>query len=182
MKKIIIAATLLLPTINPLSPSNLAEASENTVAQKDLKLPDLSNAQFIEQFNISRFNYYGISFKDNKNNIVKKWGLPNNSLKVVKTYGPSENLFYGKKNNVILNTRKRYHNVNPFLMSISIKEKNSGQRFSKLYPLYKDKVSKIKKGNKIFLTNELSSITFEKKHKTYYATELTFYSVNTILE
>ncbi|MCG7421236.1 hypothetical protein MHJ97_12605, partial [Macrococcus epidermidis] len=136
MKKLLILATLLLTTNYIISPSNLVEASENTVAQKDLKLPDLSNAQFIEQFNISSFNYYGISFKDNKKNIIKKWGSPNKLLKVGKTYGPSENLYYGNKNNVILNTQKRYHNVIPFLMSISIKEKNSGQRFSKLYPLY----------------------------------------------
>ncbi|MGK0555411.1 hypothetical protein [Macrococcus capreoli] len=186
MKKMIIVSTLLisctLPQITNTNSLN-AEASVYKMSEKTLKISNLVDEEIITNLNEHNYNYYGITTNTTKKDLVNKWGLPKKIIKDQQHKRLDEKFIYGKNSNVIVTIRSHSDVKNSGkVLALKIIDKNSNIKFKDIYPSYKENFHKIKDKNKLYLTNDLISIKFEKKYKTYYATELNYKSGTTILE
>ncbi|QYA46074.1 hypothetical protein KYI13_12335 (plasmid) [Macrococcoides bohemicum] len=184
MKKRIFTTTILLSFLfSNIIISDSVEASRTNFAEENLKLPDLSNKKIIDSFYNHSFKYRGITTDYSKKYLLNKWGNANEVQKSKVNKIISENFIYGKNKNVVINVVSNSEIVNSSkVLSMTINDKNSNYKFSELYPLYKDNFQKVQRNNKIYLSNDYFSITFEKKYKTYYATKLSYYSYSSFLE
>lgn len=184
-KKIIILTTFVICVIPQVISINSfdAEASTLKMSNKILNLPNLSNKNTIERLNKHKYSYYGITTNMSKKELFNKWGEPNKITKKIKYKKMEEELFYGNKNNVIITVRSHIDDKKSGkILSLKVKDNSFSIKLKDIYPLYQNNFKKVKFKNKVYLTNDLVTLTFEKKYKTYYATELSYNAGSTILE
>jgi len=176
MKKIkIILVSISVLIIMILGTISEANAKQLNMANKDLKLPNLTNSKTVIEINNHTYSYYGVNFITSKSNVIKKWGTP----KLTKTEKYKRTSYiYGKNNNVTLN----YQYNNSRVRMINIKDKSTKYEYSKIYPLYDKEFKTVTKNGKKYFGNGYVNITFEKIKGKYYATEFLYLSYTNDLE
>lgn len=173
IKFILVSISVLLIMI--LGTVSEANAKQLNMANKDLKLPNLTNSKTVIAINNHTYSYYGVNFLMSKSNVIKKWGAPKltKSGKNLRT-----SYIYGKNNNVILN----YQYNNSRVSMINIKDNSTKYEYSKIYPLYDKDFKTVTRNGKKYFGNEYMNITFEKIKGKYYATEFLYLSYTNDLE